>query len=201
MHHQHPPRAGASFSRTLCSQSPAIFVPLEASFSPEITRMIYQNSEESRPNLPLPFQKEILNIFKYRGCWTRWGVEEQAFPRFNFLGNRIGHKSRVLILVRKGNFTCHWTCTDLSSSPVAYCCTLEATRFARWMHLRPSIEDLVWKTRSRSLAGFSPKKKERKRERERREERKKKREGGSNSRARVRVRPFHREFYSYRRTS
>lgn len=170
--------------------------------------MIYQKTSWKNRDLNSPSPKEILNIFEHRG---REGVElvqgsnarrASEFPRFNFLGNRIGHKSRVLILVRKGNFTCHWTCTDLSSSPVAYCCTLEATRFARWMHLRPSIEDLVWKTRSRSLAGFSPQKKG-KRERERREEGKKKRGGGSNSRARarVRVRPFHREFYSYRRTS
>jgi len=45
-------------------------------------------------------------------------------------------------------------CVPISASPVAYCCTLKATRFARWMHLWPPIDGM--KSGRRQGASLAP---------------------------------------------
>lgn len=45
-------------------------------------------------------------------------------------------------------------CVPISVSPVAYCCTLKATRFARWMHLWPPIDGM--KSGRRQGASMAP---------------------------------------------
>lgn len=208
--HQHP-RAGAPFSHTLCSQSSTLFIPLPLGFSPEITRMIYQNQSRKNgvmsqllenPRRFVPERKikgrrgkrkkerERKRKTKIQTAWN-WVVEraQGSVSARNFLGNRIGHNLEYLFSFGRKLHLPFNACRSL----VLTCCVLLHSRGNPICTVNALTAVYRGPYEKRDVALAFPEKEKR---RKRRKKRRKRAEL-----ARARVRPFHREFYSPRRTS
>lgn len=96
-----------------------------------------------------------MTSLKLPSCVSLWDVKSLEVPKrvgslfsnysplaefFNYSAVQLTQFSLGILSLNRA--PCVTECVPISVSPVAYCCTLKATRFARWMHLWPPIDGM-----------------------------------------------------------